>query len=135
MLNQQDSRNWKWIALIGIPAIMFFAGLLDHNDLLDTARDKTTLEHLASLVTNISVCILIFVWYRQDAAEHGFRRTRLWDIGVILVTSVVVLPWYLFKSRGLKEGLKSFIWLLAFVCLGLLAPYVAGLILPYEIQP
>lgn len=131
MQNQYSTGLGKQSALIGIPVIMLIAGLYDHTDLLNTASQKTTAGNLANIVSNISVCILTFLWYRQDAAEQGFARTRAWDIGIIFITVAVVLPWYLFKTRGFKRGMASFARLLAFVVVGLVVPYLVGLSFPY----
>lgn len=130
----RTTHHGKQIAWIGIPLAMFAGGLLDHDFLIDSSPLRTSWDRLWSFTINVSVCIFAFLWYRQDAAERGFRRNLAWDIGIILFTAVFVLPWYLFKSRGAKGGMISLGWLLAFVVVGLVIPYFVGLILPHALQ-
>lgn len=123
----------KTITLIAISVVMFLGGIFDHWYFFDSTVQKTSLEHVVGGAVNIFVCILTFHWYCKDATEYSFHRTAAWNIGIILVTVVIVLPWYLFKSRGFKNGIWSFGQLLAFVLAGMILPYVAGLLLPYVI--
>lgn len=50
--------------------------------------------------------LLTFLWYRLDAAERGYRRSSMLNIGVVGLTAVA-LPCYFFKSRGAKGGLLA----------------------------
>ena len=52
---------------------------------------------------------LIFIWYRIDSTQRGYRRTPWLNIGVIGL-SIIALPYYFFRSRGARGG---------FVALGL----------------
>lgn len=47
--------------------------------------------------------IATFVWFREDSMRHSFRRSALWDSAFLGLT-VIVLPCYLLRSRGLKRG-------------------------------
>lgn len=47
--------------------------------------------------------LLIFLWYRIDADQHGFKRTVLWDIGIVAMAAFVV-PAYLIRSRNPPQG-------------------------------
>jgi hypothetical protein len=50
------------------------------------------------------MALLIFLWYRLDAAEVGYRRSAWLDIGVVGI-AIVALPYYLVRSRGAKKGI------------------------------
>lgn len=43
-------------------------------------------------------CLLIFLWYRADALERGYRRPVAMNIAVVAV-SFIGLPVYFFASR------------------------------------
>jgi hypothetical protein len=49
---------------------------------------------------------LIFAWYHIDARQRGYRRPAWLNIGVILL-AIVAMPYYFFRTRGLKGGLIS----------------------------
>jgi hypothetical protein len=64
---------------------------------------------------------LIFLWYRFDAAEAGYRRTPWLNVGVIAV-ALLALPYYLFRSRGAKRGFIAIgLLVLAFIGMNLLS--------------
>ncbi|KAF1714463.1 hypothetical protein CSC71_03565 [Pseudoxanthomonas sangjuensis] len=64
--------------------------------------------------------ILIFAWYRLDAAQLGFRRRPLLNVAVIAV-AILGLPYYFFRSRGFKRGLAATgLFLLAILSSGVL---------------
>ncbi|MGY0653075.1 hypothetical protein ACW7GZ_14690 [Luteimonas sp. A537] len=64
--------------------------------------------------------LLVFWWYRLDTTQLGYRRTPWLNVGVIAV-AVLALPYYFFRSRGLKRGLLATIIMLAvFIGSGLL---------------
>lgn len=48
--------------------------------------------------------ILMFAWYRRDAREHDYRRSRGLDSALIAALAVA-LPYYLIRSRGWRRGL------------------------------
>ncbi|MBL8257168.1 hypothetical protein J2X02_001862 [Pseudoxanthomonas japonensis] len=56
------------------------------------------------IVVTILGVLLIFVWYRFDAAQSGYRRNLGLDIAVIAI-ALIGLPYYFFRSRGAKRGL------------------------------
>jgi len=58
---------------------------------------------------------LIFLWYRLDARQAGYRRSRGLDVGILLL-ALVALPYYFFRSRGARRG--------ALATLGFLGAYV-----------
>jgi hypothetical protein len=46
---------------------------------------------------------LVFLWYRLDTDQRAYRRTLFLSVGVIFL-SVIALPYYFFRSRGIKGG-------------------------------
>jgi len=49
---------------------------------------------------------LVLMWVIIDAREHNFKRSALFNILIVVVT-VISVPFYLFKSRGLAKGLVA----------------------------
>lgn len=60
----------------------------------------------ADVAYGVFGAFLIFAWYRIDARQHGYRRSIWLNIGVILL-AIVAMPYYFFRTRGLKRGLVS----------------------------
>ena len=72
---------------------------------------------------------LIFLWYRMDSAQIGYRRSPWLNVGVITL-AIVALPYYFFLSRGaLKGAVATGTLFLAYVASGMLT--VAGSYLAY----
>lgn len=72
---------------------------------------------------------LIFLWYRMDSEQIGYRRSPWLNVSVIAL-AIVALPYYFFRSRGAKRGASATgILLLAYVASGVLT--VAGSYLTY----
>lgn len=46
---------------------------------------------------------LIFLWYRLDSDQRGFRRSPGLSVAVVLIAAVGI-PWYLWQSRGPQEA-------------------------------
>lgn len=73
--------------------------------------------------------LLIFLWYRIDADQHGFRRTVLWDIGIVAMAAFVV-PAYLIRSRNPPHGqiavLKAVLVFLGSIALSSLGALLFG---------
>ncbi|GAB3092374.1 hypothetical protein [Lysobacter terrae] len=49
---------------------------------------------------------LIFAWYRLDTTQIGYRRSP-WLNAAVIAIAIVGLPYYFFRSRGLKRGLVA----------------------------
>ena len=64
--------------------------------------------------------ILIFSWYRLDTTQTGYRRSPWLNVAVIAI-ALLGIPYYLFRSRGLKRGLVATgLFLLTIVSSGIL---------------
>ena len=46
---------------------------------------------------------LLFAWYYFDSEQIQYQRGRLLNIGIIFL-AIIALPYYFFRSRGLKKG-------------------------------
>jgi hypothetical protein len=57
----------------------------------------------SSLVISVVALFLTFAWYRLDSDSRAFKRTPLLSIAVVGV-GFVALPYYLFRTRGLRQG-------------------------------
>ena len=51
----------------------------------------------------LAITMVAFYWYRYDYTRHGYKRSPLLSIGVIGIP-ILALPYYLFRTRGLKLG-------------------------------
>lgn len=81
----------------------------------DPLREK---ERYWTIVTTAVPLFFVFRWYLLDAAEHGFERSRLFDV-LVVAAACVVLPWYFFRTRGAIGGLRAtLVCLLGLVALG-----------------
>ena len=68
-----------------------------------------------ALLAAVTFLLLIFAWYRLDATEIGYKRTRSLNVGVVAL-GVLALPYYFFRSRGAKGGaIATLAMLLLFV--------------------
>ncbi|MFK2873218.1 hypothetical protein [Dyella lipolytica] len=62
--------------------------------------------HPPGLIAAVLVAIsafLMFLWYRLDTEQRSYRRTYLLNVGVVGF-SLIALPYYFFRSRGVKGG-------------------------------
>ncbi|UHQ18775.1 hypothetical protein LVB87_11340 [Lysobacter sp. KIS68-7] len=90
-------KNIVWLALA---VVSFLSGMADQYFYPGIPYPPTI------IVATIACLLLLFAWYRIDAEQRGYRRSRLLDIGVILL-AIVALPYYFFRSRGAKGGLLA----------------------------
>ncbi len=58
---------------------------------------------------------LIFLWYRIDAKQFGYPRSVALNVAVVAL-HFLALPYYFFRSRGLKKGFVAVgLYILAFL--------------------
>jgi len=101
------------LCLIGGVALLF--GAIDQYFYPGVAVPPTAIAF-----TLITVA-LIFLWYRFDATEAGYRRTPWLNVGVIAV-AILALPYYFFRSRGAKRGFIAIgLMVLTFIGMNLLS--------------
>jgi hypothetical protein len=58
----------------------------------------------SSFVFSIVGLFVIFLWYRLDSDSREFQRTPLLSVAIVGVAFVAV-PYYLFRTRGFRQGL------------------------------
>jgi len=73
-------------------------------------------QQAIDIVFVIIAVSLIFLWYHKDSSELGYKRSPFLNISIIAF-STLAIPYYLFKSRGAKNGA---IGVGIFICLVLL---------------
>ena len=56
-----------------------------------------------SVGATLVLTFLVFLWYRLDSNQFGYRRSPWLNIGVIAV-AIAALPYYFFRSRGFARG-------------------------------
>jgi hypothetical protein len=61
---------------------------------------------IGSLVCVILLSVAVFAWFREDASRLLYRRSFVFNIAFVSLT-IIVLPYYLFRSRGLWSGLGA----------------------------
>ena len=113
----------KSIVLIVLACVSFLAGVIDQYFYPDNPFPPT-----APAYTFISI-FLVFLWYRLDSDKIGYRRSPWLNLSIVVLT-IVALPYYFFRSRGVKRGFVAVgIMLLALIASGLLN--VAGALSVY----
>jgi hypothetical protein len=90
---------------------------------LSLARSPAQMEWLNGVSLLLST-FLTFAWYRYDSDARQYRRSYPLNVGVIAL-SLLALPYYLFRSRGLLSGLLALVLLLV-LSIGLGALLFAG---------
>ena len=72
---------------------------------------------------------LIFLWYRIDADQHGFKRSAFMNVSIVMVAAIAV-PYYLIRSRGWQHGqiavLKAVLVFLGSIALSALGGMLFG---------
>ena len=61
---------------------------------------------IGAIAGTLLLSIATFIWFRADSFQRSFRRSVTLDIAFVGIT-IIVLPYYLIKSRGLKAGIMA----------------------------
>ena len=61
---------------------------------------------IGAMFGGLLLSIATFIWFRADSSRRSFRRSATLDIAFVGLT-LLVLPYYLIKSRGLRAGIKA----------------------------
>lgn len=70
------------------------------------ANEPSTIQRNV-LLTNLAInSFLVLLWFRTDALERSYQRSRLLTIGV-LGLGLVFVPWYLWRSRQGKDRIRA----------------------------
>ena len=62
------------------------------------------LDSMGAFAGALLLSIATFIWFREDTHQRFFRRSTILNVAFIGLT-LVILPYYLVKSRGLTAGL------------------------------
>ena len=74
-----------------------------------------------ALAFTVVGAFLIFIWYRIDSTEIGYKRSPWLNVAVVAL-AIVALPYYFFRSRGAKRGvIATGLMVAAFIASGLLS--------------
>ena len=83
---------------------------------------------MAKLVSDFGPTILglafVFMWLHYDGLQVGYRRSALFNIGVVAL-GIVFIPVYLYRSRASGQRAKAFLLFLG-ACLLWLGASAAG---------
>ena len=63
-------------------------------------------DSIGAIAGTLLLSIATFAWFRADSFQRSFRRSVTLDIAFVGLT-MLVLPYYLVKSRGLKAGIMA----------------------------
>ena len=74
----------------------------------------------SDIPVELFVITLIFIWYYIDSNEKKYKRNLWLNMGIIALW-IIVIPYYMFRTRNIKTALKSiFILFLLVGCCWLL---------------
>jgi hypothetical protein len=59
------------------------------------------------MLLSLVCAVLVFSWYYLDSDERDYPRTPLLNVMIVAV-GLVAIPYYLFRSRGARRGLRAF---------------------------
>jgi len=61
---------------------------------------------IGAIAGGLLLSIATFIWFRADSFQRSFGRSATLDVAFVGLT-ILVLPYYLIKSRGLKAGIMA----------------------------
>ena len=110
----------KQILLVAILIVVFIMSFMN----------TTLTGHLSApmpwkAIEQLTLACCIYGWYHIDKVQRQYPAGALLNIAVVAL-SIVAVPIYLFRSRGAKQGAKSFILFLVFLGAMLAALILGG---------
>lgn len=70
----------------------------------------------SDIPVELLVLTLIFLWYYIDSNEKKYKRNLFLNMGIIALW-IIVLPYYLFRTRDKKKAFKStVVFILLVIC-------------------
>jgi dipeptide/tripeptide permease len=111
------------ILFVYIPVIAFASMMAD------IAIRDNQIEDVVNLIFAIVMNVLALMWAKIDADERQYELSRYFTFAVVLF-GVFAIIYYLFRSRGARDGLISTGWMVLYalaltVALGLISAIVA----------
>jgi hypothetical protein len=61
---------------------------------------------IGAIAATLLLSIATFIWFRADSFRRSFRRYATLNVAFVGLT-LIVLPYYLIKSRGLEAGIMA----------------------------
>ena len=61
---------------------------------------------IGAIAGGLLLSIATFIWFRADSFHRSFHRSATLDVAFVGLT-MLVLPYYLIRSRGLKAGIMA----------------------------
>ena len=92
------------------------------------ASNNEPLYGAVTMFSAVAYAVGALLWCQVDALERGIPLGAGFRIAVVLI-ALIAIPYYLFKSRGLKEGSISLGFAFVFYLLLILFASVTNLIL------
>jgi prepilin signal peptidase PulO-like enzyme (type II secretory pathway) len=114
------------IILVVLCALAFIFGVADQFFYPEHPFPPTAVAH--SLIN----MALVFSWYWFDSNRLGYKRTPLLSVAVILI-AFLALPYYFFRSRGVKKGF-IYLGLMLLFFLVFAVSTLAGMVLAQFVQ-
>jgi hypothetical protein len=81
---------------------------------------------MGAIAGALLLSIATFTWFRADSFQRSFSRSATLDVAIVGLT-MLVLPYYLIRSRGLSAGLKAIAAGLSIYALNILATLIGAL--------
>ena len=63
-------------------------------------------DSIGAVAGVLLLSIATFIWFRADSVQRSFRRSSTLNIAFVGLT-LLVLPYYLIRTRGMKAGLVA----------------------------
>jgi hypothetical protein len=63
-------------------------------------------DSIGAIAGGLLLSIATFMWFRADSFQRSFRRSATLNVAFVGLT-MLALPYYLVKSRGLKAGILA----------------------------
>jgi hypothetical protein len=87
------------------PALALFCALVGFASGCGLAQFKIPgYDSIGALAGGLLLNIAAFMWFRADAMQRSFHRSARLNVAFVGLT-ILVLPYYLIRSRGPKAGL------------------------------
>jgi hypothetical protein len=83
-----------------------------------------------SFMLGFGVNVLALIWTKRDAEERSYPLSQAFPIAVVIF-GVFAIIYYLFRSRGARDGLVSTGWLLLYVVATAVALMIISLIVTF----
>jgi hypothetical protein len=114
----------RWLLFVYVP-VFTTIGLLG----IEIVGDRKGLSDVFYWIAAIGLNISVFAWCKIDSRERGYKLHRFFPI-VVIILGILVLLFYLFRSRGFRGGLISTGWLVLYaVSLDIVTAMIATIIL------